>query len=174
MTEAVLLILRVPDSDREKVAMMRVKGRVDIGTVQRDQDLDVKVAESAFFYAKRSSRSLVALLILNSDLFHWGFNDVILSGPAKTRFIGHIREELMKRSEETLSMLQEKADHHGVALEIRRIETRDPVSTALEEAQKGYEKIFMVKEPKRRFPIFAKTIEQQLRKETSIPIVTCP
>jgi hypothetical protein len=80
----------------------------------------------------------------------------------------------MKSSEKSLNMLREKAQKHGVTLDIRRIETKNPASTAIEEAQKGYEKIFMVKEPKRRFPIFAKTIEQQLRKETATPIVTCP
>jgi len=116
---------------------------------------------------------LVALMILSSDLYHWGFNDIILPGPAKSSFIGHVRQELVTRSENTLKRLEEKARIHGVTLDVRKIETLDPASAALEEAQKGYEKIFMIKEKSRFFPIFKKTVEQQLRKETSTPIITC-
>ena len=111
----------------------------------------------------------MALQTLSSDLFHWGFNDTILPGQAKTRFIGYIREELLSRSLDSTIMLKEMAQRNKVPLEIRRVETREPTSAALEEAEKGYDRIFMGKEKKRLFPIFKKTIEQQLRKGVSTP-----
>jgi len=114
----------------------------------------------------------VALQILNSDLFHWGFNDTILPGPAKTRFIGHIREDLLNRSRESTIMLKEVARRNKVPLEIRKVETREPSSAALEEAEKGYDRIFMGKEKRRLFPVFKKTMEQQLRKGVSTPILS--
>jgi hypothetical protein len=171
MKDAVLLILRVPNSD-DGVAMMKVGDRVDVRPVQDKPDREQRIAKKAFFYAKKHTKRVVALQILSSDLFHWGFNDTILPGPAKTRFIGHIREELLVRSHVSGIMLKEMARHHKVPLEIRRVETREPSSAVLEEAGKGYDRIFMGKEKKRLFPVFKKTIEQQLRKGVSTPITS--
>ena len=69
-------------------------------------------------------------------------------------------------------MLKEMAQRNKVPLEIRKVETREPSSAALEEAGKGYDRIFMGKEKKRLFPVFKKTIEQQLRKGVSTPITS--
>ena len=171
MNDSVLLILRVPSSD-DGVAMMKVGDRVDVRSVQDDPDQEQRIAERAFVYAKKHAKRVVALQVLSSDLFHWGFNDTILPGPAKTRFIGHIREELLSRSLESTIMLKEMAQRNKVPLEIRRMETREPTSAALEEAEKGYDRIFMGKEKKRLFPIFQKTIEQRLRKGVSTPITS--
>jgi len=171
MKDEVLLILRVPSSD-DGVAMMKVGDRVDVRPVQDDPDLERRIAERAIDYANTHAKKVVALQILSSDLFHWGFNDTILPGPAKTRFIGHIREELLSRSHESAIMLKEMAQRNKVPLEIRKVETREPSSAALEEAAKGYDRIFMGKEKKRLFPVFKKTVEQQLRKGVSTPITS--
>lgn len=172
MNDAVLLILRVPNSDEDRVAIMKVGDRVDVRPVPDDPDREQRVVEWAFVYAKKHAKRVVALQILSSDLFHWGFNDTILPGPAKTKFIGHIREELLSRSHESTIMLKEMAQCNKVLLEIRKVETREPSSAALEEAGKGYDRIFMGKEKKRLFPVFKKTIEQQLRKGVSTPITS--
>ncbi len=171
MKDAILLILRVPSSD-DGVALMKVGDKVDVRPVPDDPDRKQRIADRAFVYAKEHAKKVVALQILNSDLFHWGFNDTILSGPAKTRFIGYIREELLKRSHESTIMLKEVAQRNKVPLEIRKVETREPSSTALEEAEKGYDRIFMEKEKRRLFPVFKKTMEQQLRKGVSTPIMS--
>jgi hypothetical protein len=171
MNDAVLLILRVPSSD-DGVALMKVGDRVDVRPVPDDPDREKRIAERAFVYAKEHAKRVMALQILNSDLFHWGFNDTILPGPAKTRFIGHIREDLLNRSRESTIMLKEVARRNKVPLEIRRVETREPSSAALEEAEKGYDRIFMGKEKRRLFPVFKKTMEQQLRKGVSTPILS--
>ena len=171
MKDAILLILRVPNSD-DGVAMMKVGDRVDVRPVQDDPDREQRIAKGAFVYAKKHAKRVVALQILSSDLFHWGFNDTILPGPARTRFIGYIREELLSRSHESTVMLKEMAQRDKVPLEIRRKVTREPFSAALEEAEKGYDRIFMGKEKKKLFPLFEKTIEQHLRKGVSTPITS--
>ena len=68
-------------------------------------------------------------------------------------------------------MLKELAQRNKVPLEIRKVETREPSSAVLEEAEKGYDRIFMAKEKRRLFPIFKKTMEQKLRKGVSTPII---
>ena len=172
MSDAVLLILRVPDSDEQGVALRRVQGRLDVTQVEKRGDaLPDDAVGKAFLYARRMSKRLVVLQILTSDLFHWGYNDTILPGPAKTRYIGHIREQIATESLETIKMLKERALHYGVSLEIKRVETMDPLSTALEEALGDYDRIFLFKERKKVFPIFERTIGQHLRKKISIPIV---
>jgi hypothetical protein len=127
-------------------------------------------SDRAFLYAKHSSKRIVALQILSSDLFHWGLNDNILSGPAKVKFIGHIREQLLGESREITKMLEQKALQHDVPIHIKRIETNDASSAVVEEAGKGYDRIFIGREKKKFFPIFKKSMEQCLRKNVSIPV----
>jgi hypothetical protein len=173
MSDTVLLIIRVPDTDEQGVDIRRVQGRLNVtqvekgGTALHHDD----VVGKAFLYARRMSKRLVVLQILTSDLLHWGYNDTILPGPAKTRYIGHIREQIATESLETIKMLKERALQYGVSLEIKRVETMDPLSTALEEALGDYDRIFLFKERKKVFPIFERTIGQHLRKKVSIPIV---
>lgn len=173
MPESILLILRIPDSDDEKVAMMKVGDRLDVKHVRWEINRQKMVIDNSIKYAKENLKNLVVLQILTSDLYHWGFNDIILSGPAKARFIGHIREEIMKNSLEVTKILEERADQERISMEVHKRETMDPVSVALEEASKDYELVFLRKEKKKLFPIFKKTLDDHLKKELSIPVITC-
>ena len=129
MSDAVLLILRTPESNEQGVRFRRVNGRLDVSsTGKQHSGINQNAVNTAFIYARQSSKRLVALQILASDLFHWGINDNILSGPAKMRFVGHIREQLLDKSLETTKMLEQKALQHNVSLEIKRVETDDPAS----------------------------------------------
>lgn len=171
MSGTVLLILRVPGSDEQKVALKRVNGRLDVSSIEVEHStINEDAAEKAFLYAKHSSNPIVVLQVLISDLFHWGLNDNILSGPAKMRFVGHVREQLLDKSLETTRMLEEKAKQHGVFLEIKKVETDDFNRASLDEACKNYNKIFIAKEKKKLFPLFEKSMGQYLRKNISIPI----
>jgi hypothetical protein len=173
MSDAVLVILRVPESDEQGVALRRVQGCLDVTSVAKHHsNMNENVVNKAFLYARRSSKRLVALQVLASDLFHWGLNDNILPGPAKMRFVGHIREQLSEQSLETTKMLEQKARQHGVSFEIKKVETDDPASAALEEARGDYDRIFINKEKKKLFPLFKKSMEQQLRKNISVTIVS--
>ncbi len=171
MPDAVLLILGVPDHEDHDVTLRRVNGRLDVVAIEeKSTAMNENLVDKALNYARNVSKHLVVLQVLTSELFHWGFNDVILSSPAKIRFIGHIREKVYDKSLETTKMLKEKALQCNVPIEIKRMETDDPVSTVLEEARKGYDRIFIRKREKRIFPLFKKSIEQQLKKNISVPI----
>lgn len=172
MPGAVLLILRVPESDTRGVALRRINGRLDVSSVdERYSSLNEDAAERAFLYASQASRPLVAVQLLTSDLFHWGMCDNILSGQAKMRFIGYVREQILNKSVETTRMLEEKSRRYDVVLEIKKIETDDPSSAALSEAAGGYDRIFIAHEKKKIFPLFKKSMGQHLRSKTSVPVV---
>lgn len=173
MSDRVLLILGIPDSDEEGLAIRKIQGRLDVQKVGRTISRDENVADQAFLYASRLSKSMVAIQIMTSELYHWGHNDIILPGPAKAKFIGHVREAIFNTSLETTKMLENKALRYGVELEILRIETDDPISPVIEEAIKGYDRIFIGREKKRIFPIFKRSIESQIRTKTSIPVISC-
>ena len=173
MTGAILLILSTPGDGDEEIGLKRVGDRRDVVISPRRMNLNKRMAEKAFLYAQQHAKRVVALLILSSDLYHWGTNDIILPGPAKAKFSGHIREALFNRSMEQRHMLEKMAFRYGVPLEFRPVETDDPVASALMEARQGYERIFMLKERKRLFPILKKTMEQCLRKGTSVPLSIC-
>jgi hypothetical protein len=173
MSDAILLILKVPESDEQGVALKRVNGHLDVSsTKEQHSAINEEAADKAFLYAMQSSKRLVVLQVLSSDLFHWGLNDNILSGPAKMRFVGHVREQILDKSLETTKMLQQKARHYSVSFENKKIETDDPVSAALEEARGDYDRIFIGKEKKKLFPLFKKGMGQYLHKKLSIPIVS--
>ena len=172
MPEPVLMIFRIPVSDDEKVAIGKIGDRIDVKAVDWDPYRERRGLEQAIQYSKDNERDLVVLLILSSDLYHWGFNDIILPGPAKSRFIGHIREEIMKSSVDFTSMLKKTAGREGINLIIKKVETMDPLTTALEEAKKGYNRIFIAKQKKTIFPLFKKRIEDLLMKKLSTPIIT--
>jgi hypothetical protein len=173
MADTILLIQHIPGDDGGPIEMKKVGDRVDIVSVCPDSNLHERIAEKAFDYAHKHSKRVVVLQVLTSNLYHWGSNDNILSGPAKMRFIGHVREEVFSKSLESKKMLEEKALRCGTELEIHTIETRDPVAAVLNEARGEYDRIFMVKERKRLFPIFKKTIAGQLQKQTAIPVSVC-
>ena len=172
MADAVLLILRVPEADDQDVVLKRINGHLDVSTAgNRYFSINEDAADKAFNYASRSSGRMVALQILTSDLFHWGMNDNILSGAAKMRFIGHVREQVLEKSHETTEMLRQKAIEYGVPLEIKSVETDDPVLAAFEEASRDYDRIFITKEREKVFPLFKKSMGQYLRKKINIPVV---
>ena len=171
MSDAVLLILRVPESDDQGVALRKVNGRLDVSTTGDDFSVNEYAAKKAFIYAGQSSRYVVALQILSSNLFHWGLCDNISSGTAKVRFVSHVREQLLIKSQETTRMLEQIAGEYNVSYEIKKVETDDPASAAIEEARGDYDRIFMGKEENRIFPLFKKSMGQILRKKITVPIV---
>ncbi|MBW1913208.1 MAG: hypothetical protein JRI43_08670 [Deltaproteobacteria bacterium] len=69
--------------------------------------------------------------------------------------------------------MKESADMRGISIDIRSLEANDPVSVVLEEARKGYDKIFLAKEKGSLFPLFSRTMAQHLRKNGFDQVVIC-
>ena len=173
MTDKVLLLLGLSDAEDDGIAIEKTSDRRDVKVKGETKRHEENAVEHAFSYAESKSKTVVALQILHSDLYHYGHTDLLLPGPGKKRFLNYIRDELMKRGIEREKALREKAQKRGILFEMRSIEAQDPASTAVEEAKKGYDMIFLPKEKKRRFPILKKTVEQHLQKEVPIPLIVC-
>jgi hypothetical protein len=134
--------------------------------------------EEGFRAAQSSSRKAKVLQILDSELYHYGRNDLVAPRLNKQRFLLYIRDQVLERGLIEADQLREKARNMGVPLEIDPIdpvvETDDVVSTVIAEAKKGYEMIYLAKEKKRLFPLLGKrTLEQSLRKRGFQNIIAC-
>lgn len=129
--------------------------------------------EEAFRAAQVSSRRAKVLQILDSDLYHYGHNDLVAPRLNKQRFLLYIRDQVLERGEVEAKELQEKARAMGVSLEIDPVETDDVVSTVIAEAEKGYEMIYLAKEKKRLFPLLQRHLATQLRKKFAGRVIEC-
>jgi hypothetical protein len=130
-------------------------------------------ADAAFRAAQSSSRKAKVLQILDSDLYHYGHNDLVAPRLNKQRFLLYIRDQVLERGGVEAQELREKARNMGVSLEIDPVETDDVVSTVIAEAGKGYEMIYLAKEKKKLFPLLQKHLATQLRKKFAGKVVEC-
>jgi hypothetical protein len=133
--------------------------------------------EEGFRAAQSSSTKAKVLQILDSELYHYGRNDLVAPRLNKQRFLLYIRDQVLERGLIEADQLREKARNMGVPLEIDPVdpaEADDVLSTVIEEAEKGYEMIYLAKEKKRLFPLLGnRTLEQSLRKRGFRNIVAC-
>lgn len=129
--------------------------------------------EAAFVYAKSTSRKLVVLQILTSNLYHYGHQDIIATRPSKRQFLLHIREEVLKRGKAKALAMVEKAEEEGIVLEILSVESEDIHSTASDEAMKGYDAVFVEKRKSKIFPLLERTLVRHLQKKIAGKVVEC-
>lgn len=173
MTDKILLILSTLDTDDDRIAIKKTLRGRDVEVTCESRRGEGRAIEEAFRYAESTSKRVVALQVLSSHLYHWGRCDSILSGPGKARFLIYVRDEVLRRSREKAEILHQSAQERGIAIEIRSVESEDPGSAIIEEAEKGYESIFLPKQRKGLFPLFEKTLTQHLHKRVSSRIIEC-
>ena len=136
-------------------------------------DESAQAVEEALRTAKSESRRARVLQILDSELYHYGHNDLVAPRLNKQRFLDYIRGQVLMRGDQEADLLARKARAMGVSLDISPVETDDLMSTVLAEAKKGYEIIFLAKEKKTIFPLLKKNLARELRKATAIRVVEC-
>ena len=129
--------------------------------------------DEALQAARSASRKARILQILDSDLYHYGHNDLVAPRLNKQRFLLYIREQVLERGGIEAEKIREKAQKMGVSLEIDPVETDDLLSTVIAEAQKGYERIYLAKEKKKLFPLLQKHLATQLRKQCAGKVIEC-
>jgi hypothetical protein len=129
--------------------------------------------EEGFRAAQSSTSKVKVLQILDSELYHYGHNDLVAPRLNKQRFLLYIRDQVLERGGAEAHKLREKAHNMGVSLEIDPVETDDVVSTVIAEAKKGYEMVYLAKEKKRLFPLLQKHLATQLRKEFAGKVIEC-
>ena len=136
-------------------------------------DESANAVEEALRTAKSESRRAKVLQILDSELYHYGHNDLVASRLTKQRFLLYIRDQVIEQGGREAGLLAQKARSMGVSLDIDPVETDDLVSTVLAEAKKGYEIIFLAKEKKRIFPLLKKNLARELRRAIAVRVVEC-
>jgi hypothetical protein len=128
---------------------------------------------AAFDYAIKNSKRIRAVQILNSDLYHYGHQDLVATRPSKRQFLLHIRQEVVERGQAEARALDDKAREMGLSLEIVTIESEDILATSLAEAKKGCGIIFLPRQEKKLFPLFKQTPAQYLKRKLPIEIICC-
>jgi hypothetical protein len=129
--------------------------------------------EQAFRTAKIDSGNVKVLQILDSELYHYGHNDLVAPRLNKQTFLLYIREHVLEQGRKEAGELTKKACEMGISFEIDPIETDDVISTVIAEAKKGYDEIYLPKERKKLFPIFKKSMEQHLRRKAPGRVISC-
>jgi hypothetical protein len=131
--------------------------------------------EEGFRAAQSSSRKVRVLQILDSELYHYGHNDLVAPRLNKQRFLLYIRDQVLERGGREAGEIREKACSMGVSLEIDPVETDDVPSMVIAEAKKGYEMIYLAREKKRLFPLLQKHLATQLRREFAgkVKVIEC-
>ena len=132
-----------------------------------------EAVKAAFSHAKSTSKRLQVTQILGSNLYRYGHQDLVATRPSKRQFLLYIRDEVLRRGEAEIRALEEMAGETGISLEVNTIESEDVFSTALSEAKKGYDIVFLPKPRKKLFPLFEQTLPRYLRKKVSGRIVPC-
>jgi len=132
-----------------------------------------EAVNAAFSHAKSTSKRLQVIQILGSNLYCYGHQDLVATRPSKRQFLLYIRDEVLRRGEAEIRALEEMAGETGISLEVNTIESEDVFSTALSEAKKGYDIVFLPKPRKKLFPLFEQTLPRYLRKKVSGRIVPC-
>ena len=132
-----------------------------------------KAAKAAFSHAVQTSRKMHVLLILSSDLYHYGHHDLVATRPSKRQFLLHIREEVLERGKAAMKALEDQAREAGIDLEIAVVESENPFSASLSEAKKGYDMVFLPKQERKLFPLFERTLAEYLQRRLPGAIVSC-
>jgi hypothetical protein len=136
-------------------------------------DNSENIIEQAFRTAKTDSRKVKVLQILDSELYHYGHNDLVAPRLNKRTFLLYIRDHVLEQGRIEADELVKKAYEMGISLEIDPVETDDVISTVIAEAKKGYDEIYLPKEKKRLFPIFKKSMEQHLKRKALGRVIAC-
>jgi hypothetical protein len=135
---------------------------------------EAEAEASAFDYAAANELGLDVLDVLDSHLYHYGKNDIIVPGYARTQFLFHIQDNLRRQSQRREAELLKKSDDHDIHLRYGSLETDDPIPSIVKIAAKGYQRIFIPEEKRKLFPLNQrKTHSDRLRPLTSIPLEVC-
>jgi hypothetical protein len=131
-----------------------------------------KAEEAAFSDPRAASEGITVLQILDSDLYHYGHNDLVATRPSKSAFLHYIRDEVLTTAKEKSNALYQRAGQLGLKVKVLARETEDPASAIIEEAGKGYSAVFLPKERGSIFPLFKRNIARELNKRAFCQVLS--
>ena len=137
--------------------------------------LDLESQDSFLKRALDAARSLqktaVALQILTSHLYYYGFKDYLAGGRAKTDFLLYIRQEVMERGRKQAAHLLDMAKALRVQLRVKTVETENRVAEIVAEAHKGYDLVIVAREPRRLFPLLHRSLAQEVERKAGCRVL---
>jgi hypothetical protein len=130
--------------------------------------------DAALEFADSSGCSVAVLFVLDSDLFHYGRNDWIVPGYARSQFLFHVRYDLLRQAREREISMKAKGEARGLEIRVSTAEAECFEETVTREVSKGYRRVFVNREKKKRFPLFGrKTLENMLQGKGFENVVAC-
>ena len=132
-----------------------------------------KAVDAALLAAQSGAKKVRVLLILDSELYHYGHVDLVAPRLNKQKFLLYIRDQVLEKGGIDAAVIREKALSMGVPMQIDLVETDDLVLTVITEARKGYEMIFLKRGKKRIFPLLKKDLARELRKIAGNRVYEC-
>jgi hypothetical protein len=132
--------------------------------------------DAAMEYAESNGCSLAVLFVLDSPLFHYGKSDWIVPGYARSQFLFHVRYDLLRHACEREISMRAKADAGGMEIRVSMAEADDFEGTVIREASRGYRRVFVNREKKKRFPLFGngrETLDRMLQRKGFENVVAC-
>ena len=136
-------------------------------------DGSMKAVEKALRSAQSGALKVRVLLILDSELYHYGHIDLVAPRLNKQRFLLYIREQVLEKGRSVAEDLRGKALSMCVPIEIDSVETDDLVLTVITEAKRGYKVIYLEKEKKKMFPLLKKNLATEVRKIPGARVIEC-
>jgi hypothetical protein len=136
-------------------------------------DGGMKAVDKALRAAKSGAMKVRVLMILDSELYHYGHVDLVAPRLNKQRFLLYIRDQVLEEGRKAAEDLREKALSMSVPIEIDSVETDDLVLTIVTEAQKGYKAIYLEKQKKKIFPLLKKNLASEIRKIPDARVIEC-
>jgi len=136
-------------------------------------DGSMKAVEKALSTAQSGAIKVRVLLILDSELYHYGHIDLVAPRLNKQRFLLYIREQVLEKGRTVAEDIRGKAISIGVPIEIDSVETDDLVLTVINEAKRGYKAIYLEKEKKKIFPLLKKNLASEIRKIAGVKVIEC-
>jgi hypothetical protein len=145
----------------------------DIIMAIHSSDESMKAVERALRSAQSRAIKVRVLLILDSELYHYGHVDLVAPRLNKQRFLLYIREQVLEKGRRIEEDIRGKAMNMSVPIEIDSIETDDLALTIITEAKRGCKAIYLEKEKKKIFPLLKKNLASEIRKKSGVRVIEC-
>ena len=130
--------------------------------------------EAAVQYACANGCSLIVLFVLDCFLFHYGKSDWVVPGHARTQFLFHVRDDLLRQATEREAAIRAEVEGFDVEVTASVAEHSRFEEIVMEEAAKGYDRIFVDSEKRKLFPLFGRpSLAKMLQRQGFQNVTAC-
>jgi hypothetical protein len=125
----------------------------EITLVLRLQD-PPSVMAGAVALAREQGAALEVILVINSHLYHYGHNDVVVPGRARAGFLAYVSGEIAEEGKIKAEGLRVQAREQGVSVRIQPIMEEDCRGLLQERLAEGMGPVMAASSKRGLFPLF--------------------